>query len=80
MDRQIIPQEAGLEITGMQTNQSVEFYKFMVKYTDTFSLYDEVGTCPQMEVHYKLKDEMPFCDLYVIKRPEEKPVVERKMN
>ena len=27
---------------------------------DVFSLRDEIGTCPFIEVHLKLKDEKPF--------------------
>ena len=27
---------------------------------DVFSLRDEIGTCPLIEVHLKLKDETPF--------------------
>ena len=27
---------------------------------DVFSLRDEIGTCPFIEVHLKLKDETPF--------------------
>ena len=37
--------------------------KFLVKpdiFHDVFSLRDEIGTCPFIEVHLKLKDETPF--------------------
>ena len=30
------------------------------KFTDIFSLRDEIGTCPFIEVHLKLKDKTPF--------------------
>ena len=30
------------------------------QFTDIFSLRDEIGTCPFIEVHLKLKDETPF--------------------
>ena len=36
---------------------------FLVKtdnFHDVFSLRDEIGTCPFIEVHLKLKDETPF--------------------
>ena len=29
-------------------------------FLDVFSLRDEIGTCPFIEVHLKLKDETPF--------------------
>ena len=30
------------------------------QFTDIFSIRDEIGTCPFIEVHLKLKDETPF--------------------
>ena len=30
------------------------------QFTDVFRLRDEIGTCPFIEVHLKLKDETPF--------------------
>ena len=37
-----------------------EFLTKVEQFTDMFSLRDEIGTCPFIEVHLKLKDETPF--------------------
>ena len=37
-----------------------EFLTNVKQFTDIFSLRDEIGTCPFIEVHLKLKDKMPF--------------------
>ena len=37
-----------------------EFLTNVKQFTDIFSLRDGIGTCPFIEVHPKLKDEMPF--------------------
>ena len=37
-----------------------EFLEKVKQFTDVFSLRDEIGTCPFIEVHLKLKDETPF--------------------
>ena len=37
-----------------------EFLAKVEEFTDIFSLRDEIGTCPFIEVHLKLKDETPF--------------------
>ena len=37
-----------------------EFFTKVEQFTDVFSLRDEIGTCPFIEVHLKLKDETPF--------------------
>ena len=37
-----------------------EFLAKTDKFHDVFSLRDEIGTCPFIIVHLKLKDETPF--------------------
>ena len=37
-----------------------EFLAKINNFYDVFSLRDEIGTCPFIEVHLKLKDETPF--------------------
>ena len=37
-----------------------EFLAKIDNFHDVFSLRDEMGTCPFVEVHLKLKDETPF--------------------
>ena len=50
-----------------------------IHYT-TFSLHDEIGTCPEIEVHLKLCDEVPFfVHKYAIKE-EQKLAIEKEMN
>ena len=34
-----------------------EFLEKVEQFTDVFSLRDEIGSCPFIEVHLKLKDE-----------------------
>ena len=56
-----------------------EFLKKVGQFTDVFSLRDEIGTCPFIEVHLKLKDETPF-----FVRPylmtEQKKVIQKEMD
>ena len=47
---------------------------------DVFSLRDEIGTCPFMEVYLKLKDETPFfVQTYPILE-EQKKVIQKEMD
>ena len=50
------------EILQMKLNLKgkEEFLAKVEQFTDVFSLRDEIGTCPFIEVHLKLKDETPF--------------------
>ena len=57
-----------------------EFLKNVEKFTNIFSLRDETGTCPFIEVHLKLKDETPFfLQLYPM-REEQKKVIQKEMD
>ena len=57
-----------------------EFLTNVKKFTDIFSLRDEIGTCPFIEVHLKLKDEMPFFVRPYSMREEEKKVIQKEMD
>ena len=57
--------------------------KFLAKveqFTDIFSLRDEIGTCPFIEVHLKLKDETPFFVRPYPMREEQKKVIQKEMD
>ena len=57
-----------------------EFLTNVKKFTDIFSLRDKIGTCPFIEVHLKLKDEMPFFVRPYSMREEEKKVIQKEMD
>ena len=41
----------------LNEKEKKEFLTKVEQFTDVFSLRDEIGTCPFIEVHLKLKDE-----------------------
>ena len=45
-----------------------------------FSLRDEIGTCPFIDVHLKLKDETPFFERPYPMREEQKKVIQKEMD
>ena len=44
----------------MDDKQKEEFLTKLDDFNDVYSLRDEIGTYPFIEVHLKLKDETPF--------------------
>ena len=44
----------------LDNKQNEEFLAKLNNFHDVFSLRDEIGTCPFIEVHLKLKDETPL--------------------
>ena len=57
-----------------------EFLTNVEQFTDIFSLRDEIGTCPFIEVHLKLKDETPFFVRPYPMREEQKKVIQKEMD
>ena len=57
-----------------------EFLKNVEQFTNIFSLRDEIGTCPFIEVHLKLKDETPFFLRLYPMREEQKKVIQKEMD
>ena len=57
-----------------------EFLAKVEQFTDVFSLRDEIGTCPFIEVHLKLKDETPFFVRPYPMREEQKKVIQKEMD
>ena len=57
-----------------------DFLKNVEQFTDIFSLRDEIGTCPFIEVHLKLKDETLFFARPYPMREEQKKVIQKEMD
>ena len=57
-----------------------EFLEKVEQFMDIFSLRDEIGTCPFIEVHLKLKDETPFFVRPYPMREEQKKVIQKEMD
>ena len=57
-----------------------EFLTNVEQFMDIFSLRDEIGTCPFIEVHLKLKDETPFFVRPYPMREEQKKVIQKEMD
>ena len=57
-----------------------EFLRNIGQFTDIFSLRDEIGTCPFIEVHLRLKDETPFFVRLYPMREEQEKVIQKEMD
>ena len=70
------------EILQMKLNlkDSVFDEKGKEEFLDVFSLRNEIGTCPFIEVHLKLKDETPFFVRPYPIREEQKKVIQKEMD
>ena len=57
-----------------------EFLAKIDNFHDVFSLRDEIGTCPFIEVHLKWKDETPFFVRPYPMQEEQKKFIQKEMD
>ena len=76
-DKEILQMKLNLKDLVLDEKGKEEFLEKVEQFTDVFSLEDEIGTCPFIEVHLKLKDETPFFVRPYPMREEQKKVIHK---
>ena len=79
-DMEILQMKLNLKDSILEEKGKEEFLTNVEQFTDIFSLRDEIGTCPFIELHLKLKDEMPFFVRPYPMREEQKKVIQKEMD
>ena len=79
-DAEILRQKLNLEDSLLDDKGKEEFLTKTDDFCDVFSLGDEIGTCPFIEVDLKLKDETPFFVQPCPMREEQKKVIQKEMD
>ena len=79
-DIEILPTKLNLKDSVLDERGKEEFLAKVEQFTDVFNLRDEIGTCPFIEVHLKLKDETPFFVRPYPMREEQKKVIQKEMD
>ena len=79
-DKEILQMKLNLKDLVLDEKGKEEFLAKVKQFTDVFSLRDEIGTCPFIEVHLKLKDETPFFVRPYPMREEQKKVIQKEMD
>ena len=59
-DEEILKKYVDLKNSKLTASQKRKLENIMIKYKKAFSLRDEIGTCPKIEVELELKDKKPF--------------------
>ena len=79
-DKEMLRMKLNLKDSVLDEKGKEEFLEKVGQFTDVFSLRDEIGTCPFIEVHLKLKDETPFFVRPYPMREEQKKVIQKEMD
>lgn len=64
-DREILEKYVDLSKSELTEEEKWELYDVLVEYQETFSLRDEIGECPNMEIEIELEDEMSWYEQQV---------------
>ena len=59
-DRKILDKYIDLDKSCLTDAEKTEVRDMIYKYKDAFSLRDEIGTCPNIEIDIDIMDKMPF--------------------
>ena len=78
-DQEIIERYVNLTKADLTAKEKVTLIKVIMKYKQGFSLRDEIGTCPHVEVELELKDTKPFFIRPFPIKEGEKDIIDKKM-
>ena len=79
-DTEILQMKLNLKDSVLDEKGKEEFLTNVEQFTDIFSLRGDIGTCPFIEVHLKLKDKMPFFVRPYPMQEEQKKVIQKEMD
>ena len=77
-DREILEKYINLDNTCLTEREKKEVMDMLYKYKGAFSLRDEIGTSPNIEVGIDMKDKSPFFIRPYHVREEDKKVMDKK--
>ena len=77
-DAEILQMKLNLSDCTLEYNRKEEFLAKIDNFHNVFG--DEIGTCPFIEVHLKLKDETPFFVRPCPMQEEQKKVIQKEMD
>ena len=79
-DVEILRMKLNLTECSLDDKQKEESLTKLDDFHDVFRLSDEIGMCPFIEVHLKLKDETKFFVRLYPMREEQKKVIQKEMD
>ena len=79
MDREILEKYIDLGTSYLNKEEKLKVMDMLYKYKEAFSLRDEIGTCPNIEVEIEVTDKSPFFIRPYHVREEDKVVIDKEM-
>ena len=79
MDKEILEKYIDLDKSCSTEGERQEVTKMLYEYRDTFSLREEIGTCPNIEVEIDITDKSPFFMRSYHVREEDRAFIDKEM-
>ena len=76
-DRKILDKFVDLDKSCLTDSEKKHVMDILYKYKDAFSLRDEIGTCPNIEVEIDVRDKSPFLIRPYHVKEEDKNILKR---
>ena len=78
-DREILNKYIDLDRSCLTDTEKKEVRDMLFEYRDTFSLSDEIGTCPNIEIEINITDKTPFFIRLYHAKKENKTIMDKEM-
>ena len=78
-DREILEKYIDLKNSCLDKEEKVKVMNMLYKYKEAFSLRDEIGMCPNIEVDIDITDKSPFFIRPYHIRDEDKAIIDKEM-
>ena len=79
MDREILEKYIDLKNSCLDKEEKVKVMDMLFKYQEAFSLRDEIGICPNIEVDIDITDKSPFFIRPYHVREEDKAIIDKEI-
>ena len=78
-DKEILEKYINPDNSCLSKEEKVKVMDMLFKYEEAFSLKDEIGTCPNIEVEIDVTDQSPFFIRPYHVREEDKAFIDKEM-
>ena len=78
-DKEILDKYINLKDSSLNEQERKQVMEMLYEYKDVFSLRDEIGTCPNIEVNIEVTDNSPFFIWPYHVKGEDRAVVDKEM-
>ena len=79
MDKEILDKYINLKDSCLNEKERKQVMEMLYEYKDVFSLRDEIGTCPNIEVNIEVMDNLPFFIWPYHVKEEDRAVLDKEM-